>query len=340
MVYIVIVNWNGWRHTIECLESLLRLNADDFSVIVCDNGSTDGSIEKLKQWATGEIEASREGAPWKLLPDVRRRQPELMIAERCAKRAGERLITVVRVGENLGFAGANNIGIKLALADASTDFIWLLNNDTQVDPEALTALRRRVAEDAGIGMCGATLIYSDTAQTIQSLGVHHDYLTGRGTHLGFGISRDELPPREQIEAEMTYVVGASMLVSRRFIETVGLMSEEYFLYYEELDWAFRSSGKFHLAWAPDAIVYHKEGSSIGTDMKSRYSAVGTYYASVNALRFAWRCRPMLLPCAFTRLVYIALRFVVRGKPGAARVIAIAAGDFIAGRKRRGGELRF
>jgi GT2 family glycosyltransferase len=341
MVYIVIVNWNGWRHTIECLESILRLRGNEFAVIICDNGSTDGSIDQILAWGRDELTVDRTTPSWGGLPEARRLPPTVTVKKRGAPLCpGEALITIVDIGENLGFAGANNVGMALALADPAMDYVWLLNNDTIVDPGGLEALRHRCQDDPGIGLCGATLIYADAAKVIQSVGVHYNWITGRGVHMGFGRMRDDLPAQAEVERDISYVVGASMFARRTFLETVGLMSEAYFLYFEEIDWSCRNAGRFRLAWAPDAIVFHKEGASIGTNMRERSSNLSVYYASVNLFRFVKTYRPWLLPLAFARMFFLACRHVIRGNASAVRYIAIAALDFIVGRKRRGANLGF
>lgn len=85
-----------------------------------------------------------------------------------------------------------------------------------------------------------------------------------------------------------------MLVRREFIETVGLMSEDYFLYYEEIDWITRGAGRFRLGYAPDSIVWHKEGASIGT-AASGGSPLSMYYLYRSRLRFTARHHPRCVP---------------------------------------------
>lgn len=146
--------------------------------------------------------------------------------------------------------------------------MWLLNNDTEVQPDSLTRLVERAQEDDSIGIVGSTLLYHHNRRRVQALGgARYNRWLGVAKHIGEGQNWDKIKDnirRDEIERQMDYVVGASMLVSRRFIEAVGLMSEDYSLYFEELDWAIRGKKKgFRLAWAPDSIVYHKEGATTG-----------------------------------------------------------------------------
>jgi GT2 family glycosyltransferase len=99
-----------------------------------------------------------------------------------------------------------------------------------------------------------------------------------------------------VEAGLSYVAGASLCVTRAFVEQIGLLDESYFLYYEELDWAARSRGRFGIACADDSIVYHKGGASTGYDAtESRRDAAADVLQLRNRLRFTWRHAPKALP---------------------------------------------
>ena len=336
MVYIVLVNWNGCRDTIECLESLLRLEGTGYRIIICDNASSDGSIERICDWGSGRSTPDMTGPPWPLLPAAVRKNPAVaVIGENEPLRSDDDLITVIRVGDNRGFAGANNIGAAHALADSRMTHVWFLNNDTVVHPQALGALLRKSSEDKRIGICGATLFYYDFPELVQGVGVKFDLLTGRGRIIGWKAEQASLPNAKAVEAAASYIIGASMFVTREFLETVGPMSEDYFLFFEELDWAYRNAGRFRMVWAPDAIVYHKEGASIGTKAGGRADPTATYYQSVNLLRFVKKYRTAILPLIVTKTLYVAMRYCVRQDWGNARVVALAVRDFVTGAHRRG-----
>lgn len=86
-----------------------------------------------------------------------------------------------------------------------------------------------------------------------------------------------------------------MFVSRRFLDSVGLMNEDYFLYYEELDWARRAIAKgFRLGYVKDSVVYHKEGASLGSGRSARRSAISEFYGVRNRLRVTWRFFPFFI----------------------------------------------
>jgi GT2 family glycosyltransferase len=333
MIVIVIVNWSGARDTIACLESLLRLDRSDFSVVVCDNGSTDGSIELMVDWAEGRLEADRSSLAWSHLPRERRRTTfgyAVLTRDDLANRTFAPLpfLTIVDIGRNLGFAAANNIGIRFALTDPGMRYFWLLNNDTVVSPQALSAMIHYCESDPSIGLCGATLLYLDRPNIVQTLGGIYNRKTGRGRGIALETNVADLPARELVEAEMDYVVGASMLVSRPFLENVGLMAEDYFLYYEEMDWAARNHGRFRQAYARDAIIFHREGATIGTKALGRSSDTALYYLVRNALLYTARNDVAMLPFVFARICLDTYRSIRHGDITGVRILVAATIDFL------------
>lgn len=269
---VVLVNWNGWQDTIECLESLLPSLPEGARVLVCDNASIDHSLKHLCDWAQAKlghdqvVQYSRAAAEQGGRPD----DPKLVLID---------------TGGNLGFAGGNNVGIRYALA-RDCDYVWLLNNDTVVDANTAPELMRRMQADSRIGMCGSTMFYFDKPEVVQCLaGSRFDYRLAVGSPIGFGKPFDEATPQVDVERQLAHISGASMMVSRAFLESIGLMEEGYFLYFEEIDWAVRAQGRFTLGWAPRSFVWHKEGGSIGSSHRTRPSDMSLRYMCINRLKF-------------------------------------------------------
>ena len=139
MVYVILLNWNGWKDTIHCLESLFRSDYSDYRVIVCDNASTDGSMEKIKAWAEGKVmpdEELNDQLKPLVFPPVAKpiAYVEYNRAEAEAGGNGSEKNTplvLIQNGSNDGFSAGNNVGIRYALKK-NADYIWLLNNDTVV----------------------------------------------------------------------------------------------------------------------------------------------------------------------------------------------------------------
>jgi hypothetical protein len=204
---------------------------------------------------------------------------------------------LVRTALNLGFAGGNNIGIAFALFQGNADYIWILNNDTIVEPETLSAMIERMKAVPDAGICGSTLLYHDNPQRIQSLGgARYLKWAGIGVQLGANGRWPAIVQAESVEREMSYVAGASMLVSRPFLKTVGLMEESYFLYFEEIDWAQRAAGRFKLVYAPGSVVYHKEGGAIGSSGSGKHrSPKSFFWLTRSRLLFTAKYHPEALP---------------------------------------------
>jgi len=324
--YVVIVNWNGWKDTIECLESVFHLRNDNFVAIVCDNGSSDDSLRRIEEWSKGDqqvLPGSAEMEPY-THPPVAKPIPFIFLE---ASQVGElrwaarheRLI-LIRSEENLGFAGGNNLGLRHVLCRNDERYVWLLNNDTVVDPNALGQLIKRMEEDSRIGICGSKLCFYSAPGLIQACGgSSYSPLTGRNRHIGVGEPASAKGDRQAVERRIGYVVGASLFVSKDFLLSIGLMNEDYFLYYEELDWVARAEGKFLQAYAPSSIVYHKQGSSLGGNWLARRSGpedsyvASDFYSVRNQIRFTRRYYPQYLPMVAITVAWRLLKRVAAGK---------------------------
>jgi GT2 family glycosyltransferase len=305
-VVIVVLNWNHAEDTLACVASLRALDYGNASIVVCDNASAANDVTRLRDGLAagpGLREAHADADPgW---------------GQPLALAAGD--VVLLHTGANLGFAGGVNRGLRLALAQPAMAYAWVLNNDTLVDPQALDALVRRAAEDPRIGLCGSTLVYEGRREQVQALGGSR-YLPWRGRSLAIGAfsaTCDVPAGPEAVERQMSYVVGASMLVSRRFLEAVGPMDESYFLYSEEHDWAHRGvRAGFRLGWAPRSVVFHKQGATIGSAPEGG-SRLSLFYLYRNKAIFAARHSAARLPVVLCWLAWDALKFLLKGHPAKA-----------------------
>ena len=187
-------------------------------------------------------------------------------------------VVTIRNEKNLGFAGGNNRGIE----KAKGDFILLLNNDTSVAPDLIEKLLAAFGDDETIGVVCPKILYADPPETIQFAGytpIHP--LTGRNKTIGQG-KKDS--SRYNITQETPYAHGAAMMIRKSVIQSVGLMPEEFFLYYEELDWSttIKKAG-YRILYFPEARVIHQASLSVG-----RNSPLKTYYYYRNRILFMRR----------------------------------------------------
>lgn len=322
---VILVNWRQPDFTIECLESLLR-SPLPMRVIVCDNASGDGSMDRLRAWAEGREAYRAPDGPLARLTTPALPKPldcrYFSADEAAADTAPLALLSLIDTGANLGFAGGNNVGIRRALRESSITHIWLLNNDTVVEPDAAAALLAELKHDSSIGMAGTTIRHYHHPEKNQLLnGSRFNFWSGRGVPLHGDSPAGHPVAREQVIADTDFVCGASLGVSRAFVETVGLMSEDYFLYYEEIDWAVRGQDRFRTGFAPDAIVYHRHGGSIGSSRDAaRRSTLSEYYLARNALLFARKYFPLRLPFFYLYWSILALRRRLKGQKANAAAI--------------------
>ena len=234
LVYIVVLNWNDWEEAQACVESLHELRYPNFRVVIVDNGSDDGSEAHLSE----------------AFPEH----------------------PVLQTGGNLGYAGGNNVGIRHAIA-AGADYVWILNNDTRVEPTALTELMAGPCDGHEYGIVASQNTRSE------------------GWNYRVGLRRADDGEMIPIECdgcdeafpyhEADLVQGASMLMSVKALEKVGLIDENYFHYYEDRDIAERiGRGGWRLGFACRAKVVHSSGKAIygGTPQ-------GQYYRMRNYLLY-------------------------------------------------------
>lgn len=324
-ICIVVLNWNGWRDTIECLESIFHLHYPHYTVVVCDNGSSDNSLQNIRNWAEGVILGSPSDSklPHLISPDTVKPIPYVFFASPDDSLRGpvtNTPLVLIQTGANLGFAGGVNVGLRYALSRTDCNFVWLLNNDTVVERHSLTHLVETMKSEPRVGICGSAIFDYYSPQTVQALGGRR-YSVWSGRVMPQIGSTGYQPPLQPID----YVHGASMLVSRAFLESIGLLDEKYFLYFEELDWAMRAKNHFLLSYSPLSFVYHKEGASIGTNSRRRNrSVLSERYATRNRLLFTRKFYPAFVPTVCGWVLLTAIQRLFTGQPGKAGTIFAAA----------------
>lgn len=324
---VVIVTFNSSDVILDCLESLLASVGVSLSIQIVDNQSPDETVNVLRRWAAGRLER----APTADLPFPLPVAPKPIALPRTVSEAdaapagpGGHRVALLENGSNAGFAGGVNIGLAELARCPGIDRFWILNPDTVVAPAAARAFAARPVPGEGFALMGGRVLYLDRPDMIQIDGGTINWRTGITGNLNQFRDPDRTPA--PAEEEIGFVMGGNMVASRAFYERAGPMREDYFLYYEEVDWALRR-GEMPLVYCPEGVVYHRAGTAIGSGTHSRD-------ASPFALYFKHRARMMFMQRFFPRARLSpwawtfgkATQMLLQGYPrGAFAVIAGAAG---------------
>ena len=297
-VAVGIVGFRNRDDILACLEALGRSTYTDFEVVICENGGAASYAE--------------------------------LAAELPQKLAGGQSVRAVLAPGNLGYAG----GVNVCIAESGdADMWWVLNPDTQPDPECLQALVERLS-GGDCDAVGGTLYHH--GGTVQAHGGRWRPWLARAESLGHGGRLADGIDRGEIERRQSYIPGASLLIGRRFHDVVGPMREEYFLYCEEVEWCLRAlSLGLRLGFAPGARVLHGQGATTGSaDAITRRPRMPIYLDERNKLLVTRDCYPQRFPvAAAAALCLLILRF---GRRGAWRQLGYAFAGWRAGlRNERG-----
>lgn len=258
-IYVILLNWNGWKDTCQCLESVLRSDYPNFHVIICDNQSTDGSMQRIKDWAEGKLladEKINEKLKSLVSPPIKKPLAYVQYTQAEAEEGGksndEKIpLVLIQNDSNAGYSGGNNIGIRYAMKK-NANYIWLLNNDTVIANTALKELVYRVQSGEKPGLVGALIYHASEPSKIQAYG-------GGKIMKVLGLDRFVYSP-----GVIDYVSGTSLFIKREVIEQVGLLDEKFFFYWEDADYSRRVLKEgWKLGVACNAVVYHKFSASVG-----------------------------------------------------------------------------
>lgn len=333
-VYIIIVNYTTFADTIECLESVLKSDYSDFQLIIIDNSPNNLSVSNLLRWASNNDYAGvKTRFSHLVFPLENKPVSHKIISEFEFKNSTEifeEKIIIIKA-KNKGFAAANNIGLRYILKNASDNsLIWILNNDTVVEKDTLNNLVRFYLKSQGNKYIFSSILkYYNKPNVIQAIGGTYNKWLGKHYHIGEG-EEDSGQYNNYNFGEMDYVVGASIFLPKLFIEQAGMMCEDYFLYFEEIDWIKNSiKHGFTIALVPNATVYHKEGSStIELKNNQKDTSLAEYYSITNRVRFIKKWYPICLFTVIPGVIWALLKRLFLGKFGLVKKISISIFDLL------------
>lgn len=274
MVYIIVLNYNGWRNTIECVESVLKSTYKEYRIVIVDNASIDDSLQCMKMWAEGKLNIwLRKDNPLYDKSFPLSSKPlcycEYNYSNFKFKRifgVGTEKIVFINSDKNRGYAGGNNVGMKFSLKQDNCNFIWILNNDVVISSNSLYEyINYSNNTREKISFVGCKQLYYYDPKLIQSVGGSFMKQLSLCKNIGTGeVDRGQYN-NEKFVKKIDYITGSSVFLSKGALTKIGLMCEDYFLFYEEIDWSLRAKSLgFKLGYCYRSVVYHKEGATTGT----------------------------------------------------------------------------
>ncbi|MEY3405006.1 MAG: hypothetical protein RL161_436 [Bacteroidota bacterium] len=213
---VIVLNWNSFEHTRNCLESLGNVKGEGFDLILIDNGSYDGSVQQIK--------------------------------------AAFPAITLIALDKNYGFAGGNNIGLNYAV-DQGYTYILMLNNDVFVEPDFLSPLLDALDQNPAVGAVQPSIFNHPERAEVWNNGGTFSRLTGTSHSI------KTFNPDQRL-SDVEWITGCAFLVRAEVLQKTGLLNEQYFAYYEDVDLSFRiTAAGYQLKVVPQSRIYHIGGAS-------------------------------------------------------------------------------
>lgn len=296
-VVIVTLNWNGWRDTIECLDSILKIKYQNYKIIIVDNNSQDNSREAIRDYIRKyNIKVKENNGTVMESSKIIEFTEHILKDENRVNDAVNRLqnnkFALLTNEKNYGFAEGNNLAIKFALKLAP-EYILLINNDTVVANNFLEELLNAIQKDGKIVFACPKIYYYDykgRKDRIAYGGGHIDLRTGNSVIENY-----------QKEMDINYITGACLLVRAPIFQLIGLFDSRFFTYWEETDLCIRGLNRGYKAiYVPSSNIWHKISASNVRGKK-------IYYLSRNKILFMKKNRDDLGYCYF--LIYNSFIFL-------------------------------
>lgn len=222
-VAVILINYNTFVHTQKCIESLQKTENCLLKIIVVDNASHPEEVKNLR----GLCKTQEN-------------------------------VTLIELDDNGGFATGNNAGIRCAL-HLGVDYILLLNNDTVVNESTISKLIEPFDIIPELGMTSGKIYYYDNPQMLWYDGGKYDPILARTEQYHY---RKEIEFPNTLPITVNYISGCCMCIKKKVLDQVGGLSEEYFMYEEDVDYCIRLQMKgYSLLYVPEALIWHKEAAS-------------------------------------------------------------------------------
>ncbi len=228
-------------------------------------------------------------------------------------------IALIRSSKNLGYSGGNNAAIKFALTHGHFPYTLLLNNDTVLHPNAIRELLKHADANPSHGIIGSTILYYDNPDLVEcTAGCTYNPLTTILTNRNNGAVLATVLQGDNT-VELDYIHGAASFFRTEVFHKYGYLDEQFFLYYEELDFAQRLVNSFYkLAWCRDSFIYHKGVGSVTPRKKSELAEqvfLRSYHENMSTLLYSKKhCKGYYLLPAALRFVGKAVKLLFSKNP--------------------------
>ena len=265
-ITIIILNWNGWEDTLECLESVYQCTYQNYHVLLVDNASEDDSLSKIREYCNGNlsvesnyIDYNHKNKPIELIDlnlEDSKNYPTF------DQHGPDNKLFLIKNDKNYGFAEGNNIAMKWVIENFKSEYLLLLNNDTVINKKFLNPLIDAAEKNENIGFAGPK-IYSYNSDKVSNVisfaGGELNLMKCQPKPLGVNSLDNGKYNTLKI---VDYAEGSCLLVKTDMIGKIGFLNSEYFTYWEEIDWCVRGKSEgYNTIYVPQSMIWHKGYSS-------------------------------------------------------------------------------
>ena len=270
-VSVIILNWNGWKDTIECLESLYQIDYPNYDIILVDNDSKDDSIQRIRDYCRGQLKLKSpfynynpNNKPIQIFEYTKDEIDKKLQINKLEYHnlSSDKKLILIKNDKNYGFAEGNNIGIRYVLNTLNSQYILLLNNDTVVEKHFLTEMVETGENDDKIAVIGSKTYYynfNGKDDVLWSVGGTVDLSRYPGYH---DIDLNNiLSTVKNSKIDVDWISGAVMLIKTEMLPKK-LLNSDFFFGCEDVDLCIEMKNKgFKMITNLNAVVWHKAGAS-------------------------------------------------------------------------------
>ena len=296
-VYILILNYKRWQDVVECLDAVFRSSYKDFSAIVIDNDSQNDSLHYLRNWADGV-----NTLQWKVEKPIAYKYLQDHEINASTYFDPSTQLFFVQNEKNVGFAAGNNVVLQSLIKEDA--YVWLLNPDIVIEENTLSEL---------VAFANTQPSRSIIGSVIKSYTDRDEILLYGGAKINFSSATVSLIENENKISDIDFICGGSLFTHSTHFRELGLLPQDYFLFWEEADWCYQAQQKgYKMLVCRTAISYDKISTSIGKGF------LADYYYTLNGLLFLRKYKKKKIGVASVFAILRFLKRIVTGKWSSAK----------------------